>query len=93
MGEQEAVITEEASSETAGATTQCVTVENGSPHIFKPPHQPMMQKVGMFAFPCIFGAIYLAVAIFMIVMLYRFVRAVERIADKVEYCVPRGPEK
>jgi len=84
MGEQEAVITEEVSSETADATAQCVTVENGSPHIFKPPRQPMMQKVGMFAVPCFMGLIYLVVVIFMIVMFYRLVRATEKIASKLE---------
>ena len=70
--------------EPAGTEMQSVTVEDGSPYTCEVPRQPMMQKVGMFAFPCIIGLIYLAVAIFVIVMLYRLVRATEKIASKLE---------
>ena len=68
----------------AGTEMQSVTVEDGSPYTCEVSRQPMMQKVGMFAFPCIIGLIYLAVAIFVIVMLYRLVRATEKIASKLE---------
>ena len=94
MGEQEAIVAEDVSSGTADAATQCATVEDGSPYECFP-QQSVMHRVGMFAGPCIFGAIYLAVIIFVIVMFYRLVRATEkiagtteRIADKIEYCLP-----
>ena len=78
----------------AGTEMQPMTVEDGSPYACFP-QESAMHKVGMFALPCFIGLIYLAVVIFMIVMFYRLVRAVERvagtterIADKIEYCVP-----
>ena len=56
----------------ANTEMQSVTVEDGSPYTCdEVPRQPMMQKVGMFAFPCIIGLIYLAVAVFVIVMLQK----------------------
>ncbi len=45
---------------------------------------PQCTKIGMFAGPCILGAIYLAVIIFLIVLFYRLVRATEKIASKLE---------
>ncbi len=36
------------------------------------------------AFGCVFGAIYLFFIIFFVVMTYKFVRAAERIADRME---------
>jgi hypothetical protein len=73
---------------------QVATVEDGSPYKSFP-QESVMHRIGMFAGPFIFGAIYLAVVIFLIVLFYRLVRAVEglantteRIADKIEYCYP-----
>ena len=56
-------------------------------------HRPMMHKVGMLAMPCFFGAIYLAVAIFMIVLFYRLVRATEKIASRLEGGITIKKEK
>ena len=77
----------------ASTEMQPMTVEDGSPYECFP-QESLMGKVGMYAAPCIFGAIYLAIVIFLIVLFYRLVRAVEkvagtteRIADKIEYCV------
>ena len=59
---------------------QAATCDEGSV-IYR---QPITHKVGMLAAPCFFGVIYLAVAIFMIVLFYRLVRATEKIASKLE---------
>jgi hypothetical protein len=82
MDEAQVISTGE-SSAAIEAAEGYTTVENGSPYECFP-QQTAMQKIGMFAGPCIFGAIYLAVAIFLIVLFYRLVRATENIASKLE---------
>ena len=76
---EDAIITEGP----ASTEMQPMTVEDGSPSIFKP-QESVMHRAGMFAFPCFIGLIYLVVVIFMIVMFYRLVRATEKIASKLE---------
>jgi len=80
MNEDQDVIIEDHVAEEIQATT----VEDGSPYPCEAPRQPIFKTVGMYAFPCIGGLIYLAVAIFVIVMLYRLVRATEKIASRLE---------
>lgn len=74
MGEQSGI---------ANDNAEAVTVQDGSPYTCFPKQSPV-QKIGMFAFPCLIGVIYLAIVVFMIVMFYRLVRATEKIASKLE---------
>ena len=83
MDEKE-IISIEGSPAAIETSERHATVENGSPYACEAPRQPIFKTVGMYAFPCIIGLIYLAVAIFVIVMLYRLVRATEKIASRLE---------
>jgi uncharacterized membrane protein len=48
------------------------------------PYESFASKAGVVILPCIFLVIWLTVVIFLIVMFYRLVRAVEKIAAKIE---------
>jgi uncharacterized membrane protein len=52
------------------------------------PYEGFVSKAGVVILPCIFLVIWLTVVIFLIVMFYRLVRAVEKIAAKIETGVP-----
>ena len=48
----------------------------------------MPERMGMVILPCIFLFIWLTVIIFIVVMVLRLVRAVEKVADAMEKGVP-----
>jgi uncharacterized membrane protein len=73
-------VSPQAMSETQTATT---AITEG-----RPQYENFAAKAGMMIFPCIFIVIWLTVVIFILVMFYRLVRAVEKIAAKIETGIP-----
>lgn len=75
------VVTE---SESQNGGTESYTVQPDWQFKCTPQKHNGLYKVGQFALPCFLIVLYIALLAFMLIMTYRFVRAVEKIAKKFE---------
>ncbi|MFA5291409.1 MAG: hypothetical protein WC496_00070 [Phycisphaerae bacterium] len=66
------------------SNTECYTIQPDQPFKCSPKRHDAFYKAGQIALPCLLIVLYIALFAFMLIMMYRFVRAVERIAKKFE---------